>query len=490
MSGNVCDTQETMLYLTSYKMIVDGYKFHPRMKNRVCTKVCSTDVVTVGLFLLSSAKIPLSYWPFAFATAVFLITRLPTPVLSNTSPFQKLFNSTPNYQKLRTFGCLCFPWLRPYAPNKLENRSLPCVFIGYSLTQSAYQCLDPLTGRIYVSRHVRFNETQFPFPTMTKQTIPNPPDPTPIYDSTPVTIIPCTSPLIQSSPTAASNQPLCPGPLPAMQQPPPVTTAQPEQANVQNVQPAIVEMETTQPAVASSTRAPAETSTQGTAAVASETQAVVTENRHSMTTHSRNNIVKPVAKYNLSATLECDPYWIQSTWQQAMKHKHWRDAMSREFTSTNENRTWDLEEASQHMNVVGCRWVFTIKYNPDGSIDIYKARIVAKSYHQQQGIDYGDTFCPVIKSTTIRIVLGLAVNHDWPVRQIDVNTAFLQGHLQEEVFMSQPPGFTDLDRPHHVCKLRNALYGLKQAPRAWYSELKTFLIRSGFKNSLALIPYR
>ena len=149
-----------------------------------------------GLSLLSSAKIPLSYWPFAFATAVFLINRLPTPVLSNTSPFQKLFNSTPNYQKLRTFGCLCFSWLRPYAPNKLENRSLPCVFIGYSLTQSAYQCLDLLTGRIYVSRHVRFNETQFPFPTMTKQTVPNPPDPTPIYDSTPVTIIPCTPSLI------------------------------------------------------------------------------------------------------------------------------------------------------------------------------------------------------------------------------------------------------------------------------------------------------
>lgn len=128
------------------------------------------------------------------------------------------------------------------------------------------------------------------------------------------------------------------------------------------------------------------------------------------------------------------------------------------------------------MNVVGCRWVFTIKYSSDGSIDRYKARIVEKSYHQQQGIYYEDTFSPVIKSTTIRIVLGLAVNHDWPVRQIDVNTAFLQGHPKEEVFMSQPPSFTDSDRPGHVCRLRKALYGLKQAPRTWYSELKDYLL--------------
>lgn len=138
----------------------------------------------------------------------------------------------------------------------------------------------------------------------------------------------------------------------------------------------------------------------------------------------------------------------------AMKHKHWRDAMSREFNSTTENQTWDLVEVTEKMNLVGCRWVFTIKYNSDGTIDRYKAWIVAKGYHQQQGVDYEDTFSPVIKSTTIRTVLCLAVNRDWPVRQIDVNTAFLQGHLNEEVFMAQPPGFSDSDQPNHVCLLR------------------------------------
>lgn len=137
------------------------------------------------------------------------------------------------------------------------------------------------------------------------------------------------------------------------------------------------------------------------------------------------------------------------------------------------------------MNIVGCHWIFTIKYHPNGEIDRYKARLVAKGYHQQPGIDYTDTFSPVIKPTTIRIVLGLAVNNSWPVRQIDVNTAFLQGHLQEEVYISQPPGFVDADNPTKFCRSRKALYVLKQAPRAWYSELHRFLISSGFVNSLS-----
>lgn len=94
---------------------------------------------------------------------------------------------------------------------------------------------------------------------------------------------------------------------------------------------------------------------------------------HPMTTRSKNNITKPATKYNLAATVQCDPHWIPSTWQQAMKHAHWRKTMSGEFTSTTDNYTWDLVEVTQRMNVVGCRWVFTIKYNPDGTIHKYKA---------------------------------------------------------------------------------------------------------------------
>ncbi|XP_010507647.1 PREDICTED: uncharacterized protein LOC104784298 [Camelina sativa] len=120
-------------------------------------------IVETGLALLSQASMPLRYWSYAFSTAVYLINRLPTPSLSDISPYHKLFAVPPNYNKLRVFGCACFPWLRPYTSHKLDARSKRCVFLGYSLTQSAYCCLDVQSGRVYVSRHVQFLEIDFPF---------------------------------------------------------------------------------------------------------------------------------------------------------------------------------------------------------------------------------------------------------------------------------------------------------------------------------------
>lgn len=108
-----------------------------------------------------------------------------------------------------------------------------------------------------------------------------------------------------------------------------------------------------------------------------------------------------------------------------------------------------------------------------------------RGFNQEYGIDYGETFSPVIKSLTIRLVLHLAVTNSWQIKKLDVNSAFLQGTLTDEVYVTQPPGFEDPDRPHHVCRLQKALYGLKQAPRAWYQELKTFLCQMGCHNSAA-----
>ena len=113
--------------------------------------------------LLSAAYVPKAYWTYVFATAVYLINRLSTSMLSDKSPYEKFHGLTPNYEKLRIFGCLCFPWLRPYTSHKLEDRSKPCVFLGYSLTQSAYLCLDPDTGRVYTSRNVQFDEAVYLF---------------------------------------------------------------------------------------------------------------------------------------------------------------------------------------------------------------------------------------------------------------------------------------------------------------------------------------
>lgn len=159
--------------------------------------------------------------------------------------------------------------------------------------------------------------------------------------------------------------------------------------------------------------------------------------------------------------------------------------MSNEYAAQVRNRTFDLVPPAPNQNVIATKWMYTEKYLADGSFDRPKARWVARGDKQEHGIDYAKTFRLVVKSITIRHVLNLAVSRSWPIKQLDVNNAFLQGTLTNEVYVSQPPGFVDPDRPHHVFCLNKALYGLKQAPRAWYQKLKNFLTDMGCINSLA-----
>nr|GFC22343.1 ribonuclease H-like domain-containing protein [Tanacetum cinerariifolium] len=129
------------------------------------------------------------------------------------------------------------------------------------------------------------------------------------------------------------------------------------------------------------------------------------------------------------------------------------------------NGTWILVPKPAGVNMVRSMWLFKHKFHAKGTLSRYKARLVANGSSQQQSIDVDDTFSPVVKPATIRTVLSLAVSRKWPIHQLDVKNAFLNGNLSETVYMHQPPGFTD---PNHVCLLQHSLYGLKQAPRAWF----------------------
>ncbi|KAL8127784.1 hypothetical protein AgCh_014637 [Apium graveolens] len=169
---------------------------------------------------------------------------------------------------------------------------------------------------------------------------------------------------------------------------------------------------------------------------------------------------------------------------QALKDPKWRLAMSSEFDALIHNGTWDLVPYT-NQNVISCKWIFRIKRNPDGSVNKYKARLVAKGFQQRPGIEDSETFSPVTKPATIRIILSIALSCGWPLRQLDINNAFLNGNLDDEVYMMQPPGFLHPSIPNFICRLRKAIYGLRQAPREWYIALKKIFLESGFKNSLA-----
>ncbi len=165
---------------------------------------------------------------------------------------------------------------------------------------------------------------------------------------------------------------------------------------------------------------------------------------------------------------------------EALKDPKWVQAIKEEMKALEKNQTWTLETIPRGKKTIGCRWVFTIKHNADGSIERYKARLVAKGYTQTYGIDYEETFAPVAKLNTVRVLLSLAANLDWPLHQFDVKNAFLHGELTEEVYMDIPPGY-NTTQTGTVCRLRKALYGLKQSPRAWFGRFTMAMKNNGFK---------
>ena len=154
--------------------------------------------------------------------------------------------------------------------------------------------------------------------------------------------------------------------------------------------------------------------------------------------------------------------------------------MHEELENFERNKVWTLVEPPSGHNIIGTKWVFKNKQNEDGLIVRNKARLVAQGFTQVEGLDFDETFAPVARIEAIRLLLAFAASKGFKLYQMDVKSAFLNGFIQEEVYVKQPPGFENPNFPNHVFKLSKALYGLKQAPRAWYDRLNNFLLAKGF----------
>ena len=159
----------------------------------------------------------------------------------------------------------------------------------------------------------------------------------------------------------------------------------------------------------------------------------------------------------------------------------WYNAMKNERSSLKCNDVWNLVELPNGAKTIGCKWVFKTKKDSLGNIE---ARLVAKGFTQKEGIDYMETFSPVSKKDSLRIILALVAHFDLELQQMDVKTTFLNGELEEEVYMKQPEGFPSSDGEQLVCKLKKSIYGLKQASRQWYLKFHNIISSFGFEENV------
>ena len=166
--------------------------------------------------------------------------------------------------------------------------------------------------------------------------------------------------------------------------------------------------------------------------------------------------------------------------REALENPDWGQAVDDEIRVLKKNGTWKLLDLPKGKQPVGCKWIFTVKYKSDGRVERYKTRLVAKGFTQTYGIDYQETFAHVAKLHTMRVLLSLAVNLDWTLQQLDVKNAFLNGDLENEVYMKIPLLFENKANVSKVCKLQKSLYGLKKSPRAWFDRVTKAVKKHGY----------
>ena len=409
--------------------------------------------------LLFQSHMPNTYWVEALHMAAHLFNILPSTAIDNQIPFTRLFNKTPSYDHLRVFGCLCYPNLLATSSNKLSPRSTRCVFLGYPSHHRGYRCLDLDSRRIILSQKVIFNEATFPFfSTSTPSSINTPIAPTSYHPS------------LFNLGSSLSTLPSSASPV--------TNTSPPQPSSLPSENPSSVTPEPIPSHDTSSTN------------VAPSPAISVPVHPHQMQTRSKSGINKAKNIVSLHTDLVSP---LPRSHIQAARDPNWNASMKSEYDAQVESGTWDLVPRPLNTNVVRSMWLFSHKFNADGTLRRHKSRLVANGKSQQVGVDCEETFSPVIKPTTIRTVLHLAVSWNWPLHQLDVKKAFLHETLKETVYMHQPPGFVDPEKPNHVRLLKKSLYGLKQSPRAWFQRFTQYATKIGFKNSksdTSLFVYR
>ncbi|KAL2230846.1 UNVERIFIED_CONTAM: Retrovirus-related Pol polyprotein from transposon RE1 [Sesamum indicum] len=394
-------------------------------------------LLEVARALMFQSYLPDYFWAEAILTATHIINKLPSAVLSWRSSHELLFETSPSYAHLKTFGCLCFASNTLPHKSKFTPRAFKCVFIGYVQGQKAFKLYDLDNKKVIISRDVTFHEDIFPYQNSNATSKIGPVlMPTQLLDN----------PYHQSDSISSNNSDL---PLSSSSYIPdtnnsPISAPAPRRSQRPTKPPAWL---------------------------------------NDFHCNSSASVLHPsnVASSHIDFLAALSTVQEPSCYKHVQGCKEWEDAMRQELQALEDNDTWEIVDLPKGKKAIGCKWVYKVKLKADGSVDRYKARLVAKGYNQVEGVDYIDRFSPMAKAVTVRIFLADASSFNWRIHQVDINNAFLHGYLDEVIYMHAPDGYSIA--PNKVCKLKRSLYGLKQASRQWNLEFTTKLIAFGFTQS-------
>ncbi|KAL2924831.1 Retrovirus-related Pol polyprotein from transposon TNT 1-94 [Bienertia sinuspersici] len=426
------------------------------------------NVLEMARALRFQAGLPLKFWGDCVLTATHIINRLPSDAIQGKTPYEMLFKKKPDYTLLKSFGCLVIAYNPDIKGDKFQPKGVPCVFLGYPQNKKGYKVMKLSSYKVFITRDVKFYETVYPY----------------------------NNDLSRQASVGSTNAK-------------PVQTDETEiedecELNAENEECIDEGQETTQ------------TQTE------EEQNQKMTEERTELPRRTARQHKPPVwlSDYECNAqkgrvATQADEYThisgmaitgVQNQfsaflstlindqdpvkYEEAVKHSQWVKAMNEEIEALERNNTWKLTPLPPGKKAIGCKWLYRTKYNADGTLERHKARVVALGCRQLEGIDYTETFAPVAKMTTVRAILAVAALENWYVNQMDVKNAFLHGELEENVYMTLPPGYTEwkckiqentpaksqkVQPGDLVCKLNKSLYGLKQAPRQWFAKLSSAL---------------
>lgn len=404
-----------------------------------------------AMCMRSDAGLGREWWAEAVATANYIINRSPHSKLDGDVPYKVWSGEHADYERLRIFGCTAYYHV---SEGKLDARAKKAIFLGYARGVKGYRLWSVEDSKFIISRDVTFDENSM--------------------EASSKALVPCGVDNETSRSQVVEIEP----------------KDQPGSSRVQAVDHGDTQDE-------SDDELEHETVQQENVQILQQQQLedslVSGRPRRAYKQVQKLGSDQPLKHYGQVNLVDLVEHALSVEDDEPVSFKDsiqkndsesWLAAMEEEMESLRKNQTWELVPLPIGKKAIGCKWVYKKKEDPSNLGGTrYKARLVAKGFAQREGVDYNEIFSPVVKHTSIRVLLSIVAHGELELEQLDVKTAFLHGDLEEEIYMHQPEGYKVEGKERQVCRLRKSLYGLKQSPRQWYKRFDSFMLKHGFSRS-------